>query len=172
MKPLTQRVHGKVYVKEGEGALLLDEAMDLVYLRHALIVQGTQQHIFPAVALDDWGHERKTLALYDWIYEEGQRFPRAEVFGFDRTGAETQYFLRDLETYFKWPCYAYPEKGLSLPAGERIHTVLLPDPAHDGPPAQTKRPTHITGPLRRAAVEWQHANPHTLTTYGFIPYHE
>ena len=33
------------------------------------IVRGTERHIFPALALDDWGREKKGPGLHRWLYE-------------------------------------------------------------------------------------------------------
>ncbi|MCA9982085.1 MAG: hypothetical protein KDD89_14675, partial [Anaerolineales bacterium] len=85
-----QKTHGRVH-ELANGFLWLEllpppaetEAEpEAVFLRYALTEMGTERPIFPAVVLDDWGRENKQLGLYHWIREEGDMFPRAEVFGY------------------------------------------------------------------------------------------
>ena len=85
---------GRLLDEGSRPALLLDETAGPIVLRYALVRQGTEEHILPAFLLDDWGAEIKGLALYRWIEEQGDYFPRAELFGFDAGGGETQVFLR------------------------------------------------------------------------------
>lgn len=170
MKPLTQRVSGTLYRKDDDIALCLDESGKALFLRFAMIMQGLEEHVFPSVLLDDWGREKDTLALYKWVYKEGQRYPRAEVFGFTALGEETQFFLRDIEIHWKWPCYVVPQKDAPIPAGTPITTVIQPNPQHIGEPKTIKRPAGLPWPLRRAKVQWWEANPATLTDFGFSIY--
>ena len=170
MKPITQQLPGRLYPKDNALALLLDDPAGVVYLRYALVVGGPERHVLPAVVLDDWGHELKTLDLYRWIDTEGQRFPRAELFGYEMNGAETQYFLRDLEIFFRYPCYVYPEPQAPVPAGILLQHVLQPDPTLPAGPQAGQSPASTPWPLHRANVQWWRANPHTLTDWGFTIY--
>lgn len=170
MKPLSQRFSGTLYRKGEVVALCLDEAGKAIFLRYGMVLQGVETHVFPSVLLDDWGREKTKLALYKWVYEEGQRYPRAEVFGFTALGEETQFFLRDVEIHWRWPCYAVSSRRDSIPAGTLIHTIITPNPTHTGEPQESKRPAGLPWPLRRADVQWWEANPATLTDFGYSIY--
>ncbi|HSM55966.1 MAG TPA: hypothetical protein VK879_07415 [Candidatus Sulfomarinibacteraceae bacterium] len=176
MNPLTQTIRGQLLYQESLPGLLLDvtpppeerPAHNLVYVRYALVVRGSERHVFPGLVLDDWGRERKTLSLYRWLFEEGQRFPRAELFGWHATtGEQTQIFLRDLEIFFKYPCYAFTATESPVQDGERLHAVFIPDASHEGVPQQSEIPSGIPWPLRHASVLWQKVNPETLSQYGW-----
>ena len=154
MRPLTQRVEGALVEREnGTTGLRLAPGAGPVYVRYGLVMLGTERVVFPALALDDWGHERKTLALYRWIYEEGQRFPRAEVFGFTADGQETQIFLRDLEIFMNYSLFAYESEEAPVEAGLRVDVVLVPGEGETG--RLERAPAAIGWPLRHAAVQWE-----------------
>lgn len=169
MQPLSQQIHGSLYQRGEATALFLDETAAPCTLRFALVVQGTEQLVFPSLVLDDWGRERSSPALYRWIYEEGTRFPRAEVFGFDRSGRETQIFLRDLEIFFKYPCYAYPDRKMPLSEGERLDVVFTPSVDGESHPEKAEVPVALSWPLRHAAVSWQKATREMLAAAGWQP---
>lgn len=177
MHPLTQTVRGQLLHQKSSLGLLLEttqQASDrptpnLVYLRYALVVRGSERHVFPGLLLDDWGRERMTLSLYRWIFDEGHRFPRAELFGWRSTGEHTQIFLRDLEIFFKYPCYAFTSAEAPVKDGMRLGVVFVPDAGHEGAPDDFEAPQNIPWPLRHASVLWQRANPETLAHYGWQP---
>jgi hypothetical protein len=167
MKPLTQRVRGQLFTQNNRLALLINQEADALYLRYALVVRGPENPIFPAFVMDDWGQERNTLDIYEWIAKEGQRFPRSDVFGYEMDGSETQYFLRALETFYKFPVFVYPQPELPVPAGMALSRVILPDTDYAGEPQRVPRPNHIPWPLRHANLTWWQANPETLADFGF-----
>lgn len=154
MRPLTQRLEGALLEREdGSVGLLLAEGAGPVHARYGLVVLGTERVVFPALALDDWGHERKTMGLYRWIYEEGQRFPRAEVFGFTEQGRETQIFLRDLEIFMRYPLFVYESGKAPVEDGRRVEVVMV---AGEGETGRLEgAPPEIGWPLRHAAVRWE-----------------
>lgn len=166
MQALTQRATGTFCTRDDGNGLLLQEGGDRLFLRFALVVRGSERHVFPALLLDDWGRERKSLDLYRWIYEEGQRFPRAELFGFDDRGRKTQRFLRDLEIFFPYPCYLYPTSAAPLEEGTLLDTFFLPDPDLDVP-REIAIPQEAPWPLRHAAVQWRAIAPASLIDAGW-----
>ena len=159
MKAVKQRVSGRIFEANGRYALLLQniqpdpEAKQLIYLRFAFITMGAEEHIFPGFLLDDWGNEIKSLELYNWVDEFAPQFPRAELFGVDESGQETQLFLRELEQYSKWPCYAYAAAETPIDEGCLVETILLPDETITEP-VKIKRPSWVERPLQRARVQW------------------
>lgn len=167
MQPLSQQIHGILYRREDTTALFLVETAPPLFLRFAFVVQGTEKLIFPALLLDDWGREQNTLSLYQWVYEEGQRFPRAELFGFSLAGRETQIFLRDLEIFFKYPCYTYPGRKTPMSAGMRLDLIFIPATETVVKPAPAEIPAEVSWPLRHAAVTWQAATSAALAAAGW-----
>ena len=164
MRAIKQHVHGTLLVEGGNCALLLEdaeptsEAANSLYLRFALVTLGAERPILPASILDDWGGEIRGLELYEWLREFGDQFPRAELFGFDLKGRETQFFLRELELVGRLLCYAYPAQNAPLIDGAPVGTILIPDPSVSDP-RRIKRPPKIRRPLRSAKVTWWLVNP-------------
>ena len=148
-------------VQEKRAALILrqlkpkPEATGLISLRFAFVARGPGggDHIFPSFILDDWGREIRSLKLYDWVRENGQRFPRAEIFGFERDGRETQCFLRELELYARLPCYAYRTADQPITGGLLLKGILLPNDSVQTP-LRIDTPAGIERPLRAARVTW------------------
>lgn len=168
VKPLTDQQQGWLY-RSGERLALLtgEETAPAVHLRYAFLLQRSEIPIFPALLIDDWGQERRDLSLYRWVHDEGQRFPRSEIFGFERDGSETQVFLRALEIFMKLPCFVYPRRATPVGEGQRLHYVFLADSLHDGLPARAAIPATTGWPLRHAAVRWRVANPAMLGEAGW-----
>ncbi|MFL7839952.1 MAG: hypothetical protein ACK2T4_04120 [Candidatus Promineifilaceae bacterium] len=166
MRAVRQRVSGQLLLGDEKNALLLDQvkpakdAQNLIYLRYALVTRGPGDHIFPGFVLDDWGKERRNLGLYEWILENGDRFPRAEIFGFEADGRETQAFLRAMENFARFPCYAYMIDDPGVTGGHLISAVLLPD-AQVTEPGRIKRPADLELPLSNARVSWWAVPPGT-----------
>jgi hypothetical protein len=159
MRAVRQRVSGQLLVGVEKNALLLyqikpsKDAQNLIYLRFALVTRGPGDKIFPAFVVDDWGKERSNLGLYEWILEKGDRFPRAEIFGFDPDGSETQVFLRAMEHFARFPCYAYTGSGFGVAGGTLVSVILLPDDQVTEP-ARIETPQEMALPLSHARVTW------------------
>lgn len=175
-KAVGQRVSGRLLWEDeaernGRLALLLTapkpelDAVDTLVLRFALVLMGTEAHLFPSFLIDDWGGEVRGQTLYDWVRENGNHFPRAEVFGFDRYGASEQYFVRELELYAKLPVYAYPDRETPLAEGKLLSAILLPDEAVTVP-EKIKRPSQLQRPLASARVTWWRVPPN-ITRFDF-----
>lgn len=164
LRVLQQRVSG---VLKGNGLLLLEEPIPAeiealatpLYLRYALVTHGKEEHIFPAFLLDDWGNEKRGLGVYQWIREEGNLFPRAELFAVNLQGEEEQLFLRELELYVSLPCYLYRTKEEPVSAGTLLKTIYLPHPTALTP-QPIPCPAHIKPPLQYARVQWAICPPH------------
>jgi hypothetical protein len=164
MKALRQRCHGRLVPAGSQTILLLDEAAGPLYLRFAILTVNLEHQILPALLLDDWGHELKSLEIYSWLRENGLRFPRAELFGFDPAGQEVQYFLRDLDLMARYPCYSYPANDTPLAEGQLIAGVCLLDPV-GADPVRIERPADIKLPLRQVQASWWRANPDRLAGF-------
>lgn len=145
MNLISQHIHGRFQ----DGTLTLIDAMPeektavSLHLLFPFITRGDEIHIFPASVLDDWGQEIKGMELYEWVRENGEQFPRAELFGMDKNGRSIQEFLRGLEIYFRFPCYLHHADNHAP-----INTIILP------PATQRK---NLPYPLRRVKVTWQSA---------------
>lgn len=157
MKPIRHKVYGRLLPHPRQTAVWLQTAETPgaapLYLAYALTLQGVESPIFPALLLDDWGNEIAKLALYDWLGEHGDLFPRATVFGFEADGRETQCFVRGLELHWKYPCYVYPQRETAVADGVPVAHMLMTD---DERPAvePIKPPADRPLPLRRARVRW------------------
>lgn len=164
MRAIRQHIHGSLLSMDNGHALLLEDAKPAsetslsLYLRFALVTLGTELPVLPASVLDDWGGEIKGVELFRWVREFGDQFPRAELFGFDLSGRETQYFLRELDLVGRLPCYAYGAKDAPLSAGRLVEAILLPDPMASDP-RKIGRPSELKRPLRSAKVSWWYVNP-------------
>ncbi len=160
MNAIRQKIFGRLFVSKAQTVLWVGDdttaAIDLLYLRYGLTLRGTERPIFPAFALDDWGHEYNRLALYKWLRAEGERFPRAEIFGFDEDGREVQHFLREIELHWQYPLYAYPSKTTAIADGTPVTTGVITNDQLDAPARLDGRPT-LSAPLRRARVDWWQA---------------
>ena len=153
MAALAQSVHGELLSSSKSGALVMDPSHSKVLLRYALPLLGTDELVFPELALDDWGHERKKLHLYRWIYENGYQFPRAELFGYDINGHEQQYFLRELDLQSKYPCFGYAENDTPLSEGIELSFMVVV--REDSSQAELlEAGSEIDWPMRNAAVDW------------------
>ena len=175
-KAVGQHVWGQLLwenpaAQDGRLALLLtnpkpeEESDASLILRFAFVTVGPEEHLFPSFLIDDWGGEVRSLALYGWVHENGNQFPRAEIFGFEQNGASVQFFVRELELYTKLPCYVYPNRQTPLAEGKQISAILLPDNAISQP-EKTKRPSHVKRPLASARVTWWQV-PASLTQFNF-----
>lgn len=162
MRAVRQRVRGQIAEQEGFRALVLDNDAKsegpFLWLCYALVTMGKEEHILPGLVLDDWGNEYKTLALYEWIRENGDRFPRAEVFGQELDGQDAQLFVRVLELRATYPVYVDYEGSEGM---ERVHAFILPDRTAVEP-ERAPVPDDVTLPMRDARVSWWRANPDHL----------
>jgi hypothetical protein len=176
VKAVGQRVGGRLLWEDEAGqdgrlALLLthpqpeQDAANTFFLRFAFVIMGPETPLFPSFLIDDWGGEVRGRALYEWVQENGNHFPRAEIFGFDQHGASVQYFVRELELYAKLPAYVYPDRETPLPEGKLLNAILLPDEAVEVS-QKIKRPSHLKRPLASAQVNWWQV-PATLSQFDF-----
>ncbi len=167
-RPIQQAVGGRLFTGAADGVLLLDpEGPPAVYLRFALVTLGPEEEIFPAFVLDDWGNEIAGPRLYAWIRQEGERFPRAELFGLDAGGRLEQCFLRELELHVKLPCYATLDPAAGMPPGVRLRAIALREPGVDPPAATTPPP--LPPPLPWARVAWWRASAEAIQALGYAP---
>lgn len=161
MQAVGQKVAGELLVQGSRIGLILNElkpekgSANLITLRFAFVARGPGDgdHIFPSLILDDWGREIRSLKLYRWVRENGERFPRAEIFGYEQDGRDTQCFLRELELYARHPCYAFDPQAETITDGRLVNAILLPDAAVSEP-QQIIKPDGIRRPLRSARVTW------------------
>ncbi|WP_420644837.1 hypothetical protein [Candidatus Leptofilum sp.] len=175
-RAVVKRVSGRLLweneaKRNGRTALLLTDsqpdrdAVNLLYLRFAFVIMGTEAPLYPRFLIDDWGGEVRGTAVYQWVKENGNQFPRAEIFGFDGQGNDVQFFVRELELYAKLPCTAYPDRDVPLAEGVPVHAILLPDESVTEP-NKIKRPSGLKRPLSAARVSWWRV-PTTLAQFDF-----
>lgn len=162
MQAISFHVHGQLLADENQPEqqvlMLIDPHPETktavsLYLRFPFITLGPEEHIFPSYILDDWTNEIKGAEAYNWMVEHGDHFPRAEVFGFEKDGTETQCFVRGLEHYVKLPCYVYTSPKASVIDGVLIKKILLQE-NNIANPERIKRPKQLKRPLASARVQW------------------
>ena len=129
---------------------------DLLWLRFGFVFLGTEKPLIPSFVMDDRGNELKTLRLMEWVYEKGDLYPRAEIFGYELNRAdewiETQVFLREIELSMRF--YTWVIDDLKAPpAGLSVHKLATFD---DGQSAQAaeKRPSEWVLPLQRSRASF------------------
>lgn len=166
MRPIQQRIQGQIFQKGEQLALLLAESGPDLFLRTAYLRRGTEQPIFPVFLLDDWGSEIRKLELYRWVAEFGDQFPRAELFGFELHGAETQQFLRDLEIHLPLPLFVTADRSASVTAALRLTDIVRPGA---GGLQASGAPAGLKPPLSQAAVNWWLGDETGLRAEGFAP---
>lgn len=156
MKVIAEAINGVVV---GDGnlhavRLLADgDNSHQIYLTYALVTLGPEEHVFPCSVLDDWGTQIRGLPAYGWMRDNGNHFPRAEIFAIGIDGEERQHFLREFELYARYPVYALASRESPITDAVPIRAMLIV--ADDvAEPVRTKRPAGVSGPLARARVSW------------------
>lgn len=166
MKTIRYKFFGRFFATSSTLAVELvkkqEESADLspLFLRFALTLRGTESLFFPAFLLDDWGTEIGGLTLYQWLHEQGERFPRATVFGYEQGGAEGQLFVRELELGYKLPCFLYPTSHTPLVEGRVVDEVISAETTISKT-GQIKPSAELPFALRHARVQWKQP-PQTL----------
>ena len=95
-KAVGQHVWGQLLwenpaAQDGRLALLLtnpkpeEESDASLILRFAFVTVGPEEHLFPSFLIDDWGGEVRSLALYGWVHENGNQFPRQKFLALSKT---------------------------------------------------------------------------------------
>lgn len=168
MSAIAEEVAGILLVEGSRTALVLIDRGQRVYLRYGLQTFVEDLVILPELVLDDWGREIRGLQLYGWVQESGQRFPRAEVFGYDPAGHRQQYFLREIDLMAKYPSYAYVSRDRPISEGRLLEAALVPAPSGEGH-RQRSRPPDIAGPLRNGRVEWWEISQDEIEAFTFTP---
>lgn len=153
MNIVFQRVSGNLLIEDQRAIVVLDDSASSVQLCLGLLEEESNSVILPESLLDDWGHEIASERIYHWMWENGDQFPRAEIFGQDLLGKPIQRFLREIDLIAKFPCLAHahdqgvPSKWLRVGAiiireskGKDLHKI--------------RQPAGIDFPLSHADVAW------------------
>jgi hypothetical protein len=157
LRPIYQEVNGRLYCSGQRAVLLLDPDLPPLTLRYAFAELYGEAHVLPALLLDDWGKAVKSLAIYRWVRQYGDQFPRAELFGFHPDGREAQYFLRELDLHHRYPCYAYQTPEAPLATGSVVEAILLAGDTLE--PQRMRRPAGLDPLLRHAQASWWQLDP-------------
>lgn len=176
MRLIQQKVRGRMVVDDGfllwtkASAKVSAEEVDVSadaysFIRYAFAMRGTEHAVYPALLLDDWGNEVRKLELYAWVEEHGDAFPRAEIFGRDHAGKETQVFLRELELVYRYGAVIAPARDALIADCVPLRHIFLSDPAVSAP-ERCKPPEKVTTPLRRARIKWWKLPPEYQSVDG------
>lgn len=153
MSVISQKINGLLLYKDDVAAVFLDDSASAVTLALGLYEKDSDAVILPESILDDWGHEISPSSLYEWLQENGDQFPRAEVFGQDLEGKTIQRFLREIELVGKFPCFAYkPDKKCTKQWIRMRAIIILNTKIVDVQNIQ--RPQDIDSLLAIAKVSW------------------
>jgi hypothetical protein len=159
VRVITEAVGGVIIRQDDLAAVWLSaepEGGPQVHLAYPLVTLGPEEHVFPCFILDDWGKERTGLEVYAWIEENGNHYPRAEIFAMGSAGDERQQFLREFDLLARFPVYALPSRKSPITEAVRIRAIVRTDDSV-AEPTREKRPTDMTGPLARSRVSWWRA---------------
>lgn len=176
MQIIQQRFSGKLFVEGLRSAawlVLSRNSAEIspitpvpVYLRYALTLRDSEAPFFPTLLLDDWGTEIRRLKLYSWLRENGDFFPRSELFGYTADGKEHQCFVREIERFRPFEPYIATQKTASAQESHRLHAVLIPTRGLEM--AQSIAcPKPIQRPLKRAKLAWWRIPPHQLSDFNY-----
>ncbi|MFK7802950.1 MAG: hypothetical protein AB8G95_15065 [Anaerolineae bacterium] len=163
------RIYGKILVEEVDGLPVRTVRIDQVlpkkdepipadsqrlWLRFGFAFRGTEKPVIPSFVIDDNGKEEHRMRFVEWVYNEGDRYPRSEVFGYEQTQdgtdwVEMQCFIRELELslrFYTWvvdTLKAGPGDGLRVDRfGVAIEGIMEPQ--------KMKRPQDWLLPLKRS----------------------
>ncbi len=107
MNVITEKIAAELIEDNDLHAIrLLDDDKQSIYLAYALVTLGREEHVFPCSVMDDWGKEMTGLQAYEWMRENGNHFPRADILAVGLAGDERQHFLREFDLYVRYPVYA------------------------------------------------------------------
>ncbi|MEM8861279.1 MAG: hypothetical protein AAGD96_23375 [Chloroflexota bacterium] len=161
------RIDGKILKEESAGkqinALRIDQVLppkgqlppagsDRLYLRFGFVFRGTEKPLIPSFLIDDHGNENHRLRLMEWVYQQGDIYPRSEIFGYEvneaREWIETQIFVRELELSLRFYCWVVDDLK-APPSGLTVHRFAVIDEKIDEP-KKIPKPDDWVLPLRRS----------------------
>lgn len=153
MSEVRSKLRAQLITANDRTAIILDDSAPPIWVSFAFVERETEKFILPESILDDWGREISSLALYHWVSENGQQFPRAEIFGIRPNGKHVQRFLREIDLTAKYPCFARKNAKESLESMMLVDLVLIRDEAI----YRAKRidpPAHIPYPFSQIEADW------------------
>ena len=153
MAAIKEIIKARIFTSGERTGLLLTDKVRALTLCYALVVRDSDELFFPESLLDDWGHEVNSLELYGWVQENGMLFPRAELFGFEKSGYPSQHFMREIDLVAPFLCFVFEQPDNPLSAGIQVDAVLVGDSQVERP-VHGKPPPGIKEPMRRAGVSW------------------
>lgn len=154
-----QQLEGELLsLDEERGALIVGPVEKLVFLSFTFRVLTAEEYILPESILDDWGHEITGLGLYEWVRQNGERFPRAEVFGYNLAGQARQFFVRELEFLGRYSCLGWSDENSPIRDALTIEAILVADQTADNL-KQVPKPLLKSIPIKYADVGWWTFNP-------------
>ena len=190
MRPLALRISGllkpTILAEQSRTTVILDQIkpprdtelpppFETLYLYFAFVIRGTERPFLPTFAMDDWGNEVRKLSLYGWIYNDGDRFPRTELFGYEQDWSgnwgETQRFLREFELSARYPTYVTTSRDLPLEESLPVDLFGLIDEGCERE-VRMKRPAEWPMPLKRTVAKGWQLKPAALTADTLQLYQE
>ncbi|MEM9776817.1 MAG: hypothetical protein AAF902_19710 [Chloroflexota bacterium] len=161
------RIDGKILTDEVNGRQInvvrVDEVLpkrentppagsDRLYLRFGFVFMGTEKPMIPSFVVDDRGNENHRLRLMEWVYQQGDMYPRSEIFGYElnenKEWVETQIFIRELELSIRFFTWVVDDLK-APPAGQIVHRFHVID-EKVSEPTKIRKPESWVLPLQRS----------------------
>jgi len=162
------RIYGKILVDKVDGrpicTVRLDQILpkrdeplpagsDRLWLRFGFAFRGTENPLLPSFVKNDTGEEEHRLRFLEWVYNDGDRYPRSEIFGYelDHKGnwVDMQCFIRELELSHRFYTWVVDDLKGGPGDGLRVDRLGI---VQDGitEPMRVKRPADWLLPLKRS----------------------
>ena len=162
------RIHGKILEEQIDGKPLrtvrldailpkkdapLPAGSDKLWLRFGFAFRGTEKPLIPSFVKDDTGNEEHRLRFLEWVYNDGDHYPRSEIFGYEldhnKNWVPMQCFIRELELSLRFFTWVVDDLKVGPGDGLRVHRFGV---VKDGitEPQRIKRPDSWLLPLKRS----------------------
>ena len=162
------RIHGKILEDQIDDKLVrtvrLDAILpkkgasvpagsDLLWFRFGFAFRGTEKPLIPSFVKDDTGNEEHRLRFLEWVYNDGDHYPRSEIFGYEldhhKNWVPTQCFIRELELSLRFFTWVVDDLKAGPRDGLRVHRLgILQEGITE--PQKIKRPDSWLLPLKRS----------------------
>ncbi len=153
MSEILSKLRARLVMIADKHAILLEAEASPIWVSFAFVERESEELILPESLLDDWGREIKSFAVYQWIKENGQQFPRAEIFGYRSNGDRVQRFLREIDLTAAYRCFAKRRSEESLASMSLVELVLIQDETN-GPIGRISPPHNLPYPLPQINADW------------------
>lgn len=134
-QPIGDSITGFI-VSVGEHYLLADSAIDgydTVHqgdfmLRYGIVYLGKPHlSVVPALLALDYGQFMTGEEAWDFILNKSNLYPRADVIGHNKSGEDTQAFLKELDLMYPFDLLIYADDDATTPLC-KVDALITPTP--------------------------------------------